>query len=291
MNRLEIILLICAAVLPAIVLCVYVFKKDRAEKEPIGLLLALFFLGAVICYPCSQIESALYVLLDKIFMPFTVEYEGQAYLQGYTYNIYCACKNFLCVALIEEGMKFLVLYFVTRDNKNFNSLFDGLIYAVFVSLGFAAFENIFYVLSYGWANAAVRALTAVPGHMFFAVMMGYFYSFWHMYEKARRQEAKLASARVINKSFIEFPVKQYLFFALAVPVLAHGLYDYCLDIRTVPSMIFYAALLVVLYTVCFKRIKKMSISDQGDRQFVAKLILKKYPLLKSEDYLRIIRNE
>ena len=287
MNSLKIVLLICAALLPAVVLCVYVFKKDRVEKEPIGLLLALFFLGAIICYPCAEIENVLILVLDKIFKPFTVEYEGQMYLQGYTYNIYCACKYFLCVALIEEGLKFIVLYFVTKDNKNFNSLFDGLIYAVFVSLGFAAFENIFYVLKNGWANAAIRALTAVPGHMFFAVIMGYFYSFWHMYDKACRQEAKLVAAHMIEKGYIDFPVKQNLLYAIFVPVLLHGLYDYYLSLSTITSLLLCLVFLIILYAVCFIRIKKMSISDQEDSEFVAKLITKKYPSLK-EDYAQII---
>ena len=288
MNTLETVLLVCAAILPAVALCVYVFRKDRVEKEPIGLLLSLFFLGAVICYPCAEIEKMLHVALDNIFTPFAVLYEGQLYLQGTTSTIYSLCHNIICIALIEEGFKFLVLFFVTKDNKNFNSLFDGLIYAVFVSLGFAAFENIFYVVSSGWTVAALRALTAVPAHMFNAVFMGYFYSFWHVYKKAQHKEAKLAAANLINKSNLGFPVKSYLLYAIVVPVLAHGLYDYYFSLGTAEAFIKGIVLLIILYAVCFIRIRKMSFTDQDDGEFATKLIIKKYPYLNNDDYIQII---
>lgn len=124
------ILLVCAALFPAVALCIYIFKKDRVEKEPIGLMLGLLLLGGLICFPAAEIEGVLFNLFDMFFLPFTVEYEGELYLFGTTFKIYNACKYFVGVALVEEGSKFLVLFLLTRKNKNFNSLFDGLIYAV-----------------------------------------------------------------------------------------------------------------------------------------------------------------
>ena len=64
------ILLVCAALFPAIVLGIYVFHKDRVEKEPIGLLLILILLGFAICYPAAELESVFSKLLFKIFTPF-----------------------------------------------------------------------------------------------------------------------------------------------------------------------------------------------------------------------------
>ena len=74
------ILLVCAALLPAIALCIYVFKKDRVEKEPIGLLLGLLLLGGLICYPAAEMETAFIKWLDSVFSPYMVEYEGKFYL-------------------------------------------------------------------------------------------------------------------------------------------------------------------------------------------------------------------
>ncbi len=273
------ILLVCAALLPAIALCIYVFKKDRVEKEPIGLLLGLLLLGGLICFPAAEVEGGLIDLLDSIFSPYMVEYEGKFYLFGTAYKLYNACKYFIGVALVEEGFKFLVLFIFTRKNKNFNSLFDGLIYAVFVSLGFAALENVFYVLEYGWINALVRAVMSVPGHMFFAVLMGYYYSHWHMHEKARQLELNLQKVGLIKQKGLEFSGKRYLVLGLLIPVLAHGWYDYCCTIETIIATISLYAFLIFLYIYCFKKIKSMSKGDMEDTVYSTIMLLEKYPHL------------
>lgn len=273
------ILLVCAALIPAVALCIYIFKKDRVEKEPIGLLLGLLFLGGLICFPAAEIEGVLFDIFDMIFSPFTVEYEGELYLLGTTFKVYNACKYFIGVALVEEGLKFLILFFFTRKNKNFNSLFDGLIYAVFVSLGFAALENVFYVVENGWINALMRAVMSVPGHMFFAVLMGYYYSLWHMYEKARQQEQSLKKAGLISHGAIEFSGNTYLLLSLSIPILAHGLYDYCCTLGTTLATISLYAFIIFLYIYCFKKIKSMSKGDMDDTTYSNVMVLRKYPHL------------
>lgn len=276
---LNVIFLICAALLPAIALCIYVFKKDRVEKEPIGLLLGLLALGCLICWPAAEIETVLSGIIDKIFIPFTYEEEGVVYLSEIAFKAYNAINNFIGIALVEEGLKFIALFLATRNNKNFNSLFDGLIYAVFVSLGFAAFENVLYVVSYGWTNALVRAVTAVPGHMFFAVLMGYYYSMWHVCEQAKTMERALKKRGLVDKNSKEISGKHHLICSLLVPVLAHGLYDYCCTSETVWADIVFYALLIFLYVYCFKRIKEMSKGDMEDKRFAAVMVFKKYPHL------------
>ncbi len=273
------IILAAAALLPAIVLCVYVFNKDRVEKEPIGLLLILLVLGAATCFPAAEIEEVIIAAIDKIFMPYTVNVGGVNYLLGDTFKLYNACKYFIGVALVEEGLKWAVLLLVTKNNKNLNSLFDGLIYAIFVSLGFAALENVMYVFRLGLSNAALRAVTAVPGHMFDAVFMGYYYSMWQMHRRARDIEVNLKNMRLINKNAPEFPVSKFLVLSLLVPVLAHGAYDYCCTVGTTGAMIAFAALLVFLYFYCFGKIRKMSKQDMGASLYTAFLLTRKYPEL------------
>ncbi len=273
------ILLTCAALFPAIALCIYIFKKDRVEKEPLGLLLSLLGLGVLICFPAAEIETVLFDFFDRLFDPFTVEYGGKRYLVGTMYEIYNACKYFIGVALVEEGLKFAAMFLATRHNKNFNSLFDGLVYAVFVSLGFAGLENVFYVLENGWINAIMRALMSVPGHMFFAVLMGYYYSLWHMYEKAAQQERELKQAGLIERGTKVFSGKKYLVLSLLVPVFAHGLYDYYCTLGTTFSTVALYAFILFLYFYCFRRIKKMSKGDTDDATYSTAMVLAKYPHL------------
>lgn len=135
------VLLTCAALLPAVVLLIYIYIKDRVEKEPIGLLLTLFALGAVICLPAALIEEIFSVVIDGVFSTFAYDIGGSLYLMSGTNKLYVFVSNFIGVALVEEGLKFLILILVTRKNKNFNSLFDGIIYSVFVSLGFAHWKT------------------------------------------------------------------------------------------------------------------------------------------------------
>lgn len=273
------ILLICAALIPAFVLCIYVFKKDRVEKEPVLLLLGLLVLGGIICLPAAETEEVFSALINKIFSPLMYEQDGQVYMESLHLNLYNAVKYFIGVAFVEEGFKWIIMFFATRKNKNFNSLFDGLIYAVFVSLGFAALENVLYVLSYGWSTAIARAVTSVPGHMFFAVTMGYYYSLWHVYEKAHSLENELAFNDVIKKYGKGFSGKRYLLLSFAVPTFVHGLYDYCCTSDSLLSLIVFFLLLIFLYVYCFGRIGKMSKFDVKDSRFAVALLVKKYPQL------------
>lgn len=274
------ILLVCAALLPAIVLGVYVFRKDRVEKEPLGLLLLLILLGFAICYPAAEIESLFSSLLYKIFTPFGKVVNGKLLLSGTTYKLYHASKYFIGVALVEEGLKFLAMYLATHKNKNFNSLFDGVVYAVFVSLGFAALENILYVRQYGWMNALMRGILAVPGHTFFGVLMGYYYSLWHMYEKAGERELQLKQAGIAGNLQKIFSGKRYLALSLLIPTLAHGMYDFSCTSNSLLATLGFYAFILFLYIYCFGKIKNVSRFDMADSMCANAILQKRYPHLK-----------
>ncbi len=265
--------LILLALAPAIYLLNYVRKKDRSEKEPPKLLALLFFAGALSCIPAAIIESNLGALLTAAT---GIDDTASFSSHGYSFVIYQLINNFLIVGLAEEGVKFLAMFLITHKNRNFNSLFDGMIYAIFVSLGFAAFENILYVAEGGAAVALMRAVMSVPGHMFFAVFMGYYYSIWHIYKTADRVENSLAMRRIIQKRGEPFRYKGYLISALIVPILIHGFYDFCLSFDSTALFLAVLALLISLYIICFKRIKKFSRADMEDYKIVPILIMMKY---------------
>ena len=271
-------ILMAVALFPAIVLCIYVFKKDRVDKEPIGLLLKLFAFGAIICFPAAEIELFLAGITESLFSPETLEiakaggnipYTKEAYMYIFTDNI-------IGVALVEESLKFLVLVYFTRKNKEFNSLFDGLIYAVFVSLGFAALENIFYVVENGLYVGIMRAVLSVPGHMFFAVMMGYHYSMWHLTDKAAAVEKDLKTQGMINLNSPLFSSGKEIALCLIIPALAHGLYNSLCTIGILWSTLLLYVFVIFMYVHCFGKIRKMSKADDFDNVYVQYILTKKY---------------
>lgn len=222
---------VLAAVLPTILLLYYIYRNDTIEKEPPGLLASLLALGAVAAILSGALEGLGERMLVRLVDPDSL---------GYTILL-----AFLVIALIEEGAKFLLLKWRTWSNPNFNYRFDGIVYAVFISLGFAAYENIQYVLHYGLSVALPRALLAVPGHLVFSVLMGYFYG-----------RAKLADSRDN-----ELGAVMNLCWAFLVAVLLHGFYDTCAMVGTTPAVILFAVFVLTMYLLVYRLIKRESAQD------------------------------
>ena len=271
------IILVAVALVPAVLLAVYTYCKDRVEKEPIGLLLLLGVAGALTCFPAAWGERLMYTINDAIFAPFGYESDGITYMNSTAYFFYQVAQNFLCIALVEEGVKFLALYLITHKNKNFNSLFDGMIYAIFVSLGFAALENVKYAFNYGMDTALLRAFTAVPGHMFDGVLMGYFYTMWHLNLKCKTTEKNLIDNGWISTPKFRDSAKRELALSLIVPVLAHGFYDFCCSYDSSFATIIFFVFLGGLYICCFGKINKLSKLDRIDNDLAAAMIYKEHP--------------
>ena len=185
------IVIILSAILPAILLWLFIWKKDT-QKEPTSWLLKAVLWGVAIIIPVAILESGIETILFGV--------EGKpTTLFGTT------TMAFGVAALPEEAFKLFALWMVLRKNPYFDEHFDGIVYAVCVGLGFAAFENIMYVFGEeDWfSTAIVRALLAVPGHYAFAILMGYYYSVYHFVDHSPKVAACV----------------------LLVPVLAHGTYD------------------------------------------------------------------
>lgn len=221
-----------AAVLPAIFLMRYVYRQDRIEKEPPYLLWSLVGRGVLAALAAIVLETIAQTILD-----ITVEPSDP----NYVYIL-----AFLVVAVMEEGAKFFFLYRRTWNDPNFNYRFDGIVYAVFVSLGFAAFENVKYVFSYGLSVALPRAILAIPGHMSFSVFMGLFYS-----------RARLCADRGEGAGTAINLIAGYI-----VAVLLHGFYDSCCMIGTSQSTMVFVAFVAAMYFIVFRLIKHESRVDR-----------------------------
>ena len=271
-----VMLMTVLAFLPSVVLLIYIYKKDRMEKEPAGLLIGLFFLGVLSVIPSVLLELAWQAGLNAVFFGrFSADTpEISAGTVGFFYHL---LNNFICIALVEEGFKWIFTFLVTRNSRHFNSLFDGVVYCVFVSLGFATAENLLYVFENGVANALLRMVTAVPAHCFFAVIMGCFYSRWHLSRKAGQLEEHLRSVGVIPPGEPVFRSGRLLFLSLLLPALAHGFYDFCATMGEWEYMLLFFLFLVLLYIFCFRSVRQLSKADMYSSFLSMDMVLRRYP--------------
>ena len=223
-------ILMIAAVLPALVLVHKVYRADRFEKEPTGLLIKLLVFG---------ILSTLTAIV--------LEYVGEWILDGFVsyYDpMYNVIYFFIIIAGAEEISKFVFLKLGSFKNSAFNCMFDGIVYAVIVSLGFALFENIMYVFEGGLSVALLRAITAVPAHASFGVFMG----IWYGYAKYMQ----------VNKNEKE---KLNLVLCVGIPMLIHGAYDYVLSMNSNLVVVIFIAFVVLLFGLSIRLIQNVSKND------------------------------
>ncbi len=212
--------IIFIALAPVLIIAFYVYFRDKYEKEPIGLLLKSLLAGALIVLPILYIER------------FISSFDH--YFQGLPKAMYDA---FMVAAVTEESFKYFALMLLIWKNPNFNEKFDGIVYAVFISLGFAGIENILYVSSYGFQVGWIRAFTAVPAHAIFGIMMGYYFGLAKFYPEIR---------------------KKLLIRALIFPIIFHGIYDYLLMSKHPVLLLLFIPFLVFMWISGFKHMNELS---------------------------------
>jgi RsiW-degrading membrane proteinase PrsW (M82 family) len=208
---------------PVIIILFYVYFRDKYEKEPVKLLVKALVAGMLTVIPILFVETFLtgfYTMEDGLFGAFW--------------------HAFVVAGFTEELFKFIALYIIIWRNPNFNEKFDGIVYAVFVSLGFALVENIMYVTGYGFEVGLNRAWTAVPAHAIFGITMGYYFGIAHMYKELKNS---------------------YLWKAFLVPFLLHGIYDFILMAGIPQLLVLFIPFLIYLYIIGFKRMKTISDSS------------------------------
>lgn len=185
---------IALAVLPAIILVYYVFQQDKLQREPARNLVKAFFYGG------ASVFASLLI---------SVPFKSMGLFPAEIISTWGAFRTaFFGAAIPEETAKLVLLWLFLRKCRDFDERMDGIVYGVCVGMGFAAFENLEYLMAAGsqWVTVGIsRSLTAIPGHFGFAVIMGYYFSL-HYFDRYR---APLAG------------IKMWLY-----PVLAHGLYDW-----------------------------------------------------------------
>lgn len=207
------LLLLALAVAPAAVLLKYVLIRDKYEHEPLKLVAKTFFLGSL-----STLAAIVLEFIFNIPVPFV--------------------RQFVSVALIEEGLKLLVVWFAAYRSPHFNEVMDGIVYGVAASLGFATVENILYVFSGGVGTAILRAFLSVPSHAAYGGIMGYYLGL----AKSSRQQGTDKEVPLIAKGFL-------------IVVALHGAFDASLENLGLLGIVLAVAIEIVSWTIFLRSIR------------------------------------
>ena len=237
MDLSMLLILLVLATIPVIAILLVVYIKDK-NKEPLALLIKLFLSGFLSCILVLVLSKAMGFLP---FMKGTLD--EKSFLDVLLYA-------FIGVALVEEFCKWLMTYFIGYHHKEFDEVYDVIVYAIFVSLGFAFVENIIYVIQISNVKTALlRAISAVPSHACDAVFMGYYLSVAKQFANKKKKTKE----------------KQYVILSIMIPALLHGIYDFCLMSNIKILIIIFIIFVVYLYTFSLMRLIRVSNNNRKVR--------------------------
>ena len=221
------IYILALAVLPVIFFVGWIHFKDRYEKEPPLKLIEYFLLGILV--------SILAIFLELYFSKLNI-------FSGIAGALYTA---FFVAAFTEEGLKSIILIPVLLKEKNFNEKLDGIIYSIFLSLGFATIENIIYLmrerLDLSFELGITRGLISIPSHIMFAITMGYYIS---KYKFSKEDDNRR------NK---------YLIYAVIIPILLHGVFDFILMIGYRWAIIVFIVYIIFLWKINLDKLDRYAL--------------------------------
>lgn len=223
----QITLILISALTPVAVLLWYIYRKDKVQPEPTKWLLKAFGFGV------------LSIFLSFVFsVPACLLFGMEMDANTYSSIREAFADAFVLAAIPEELAKFIMLWLLLRKNPHFDEKFDGIVYAVCIGMGFAGIENVMYLAGGiedgSWIGIGIsRALFSIPGHFFFAVLMGYYYSLYHFgIDRSPKAKAMI----------------------LVAPILAHGLFDGILFCMNVDEGLALICLFLFLYF--FNKLRK-----------------------------------
>lgn len=219
-------IILILALLPTFIIGYYIYNKD-SEKEPLNYVLKLFLFGYIACL----ISAAIEITIDRFIV------QPSSFLERLLYY-------FFAIAFVEEIVKYIFLMASSYNNKEYDQVYDAIVYAVFIALGFATVENVLYLFANSsnesvFAIGTMRAVLSVPTHACMGVIMGYYMT--------------LAKIEKINKR-----KKLFLFEAFLVPFLAHGLFDTLLSCEQYYMLALFVFILGIIYIFSLAKIDELS---------------------------------
>ena len=215
-----------AGIAPTLALMSFFYLKDRFEAEPLSMVLRAFLYGALLVFPLMFIQYT-----------FTEEGIGQTPL----------IRSFILTGLLEEFFKWFIFLYTFYKHARFDSLYDGIVYGVAISLGFATVENLLYLLAHGVEYAFSRAIFPVSSHALFGVIMGYY----------------LGKAKCVSS-----PPVPALVTALVVPVSLHGSYDFILEILSINWIYLLVPFMIGLWMLGMRKVKIANQHSEGQTETI-----------------------
>jgi len=143
----------------------------------------------------------------------------------------------LVIGGIEETAKLLPFLIFAIRFEAFDENLDGIIYASFIALGFAAMENLHYLQFLTRDEAIYRGIAGPVVHIVFASVWGYY----------------IGMARLQRRSII-----LVTFAAVTATALLHGTYDFIVIALPISALPLSAALIVAIWIwrlVVIRRLK------------------------------------
>ena len=226
-------IILAVSMIPPLFLLWRVYQNDTIEKEPFGLLLTIFLFGMFSTLPAGFLETFGQIIVSRIIDPIE------------NFRLYNLLLYFIVVGGAEELAKFFAMKLPTWNNPEFNYVFDGVVYGVTASLGFAALENILYVLDSGLGVAGIRAWTAIPLHCITGIFMGHYYGI--------ARSASLWGETGVKNSLLAR--------SLLIPILIHGAYDFIATDGSELLILGFLVYIVVLDLFAFRALKRYSQQD------------------------------
>ena len=165
---------ILLAIIPALALTYYFYRRDSQKREPVHLIWKIFIIGFFSVFPAVVLE----MLLER-FAGLGTSFQN------------LVARAFIVAAFVEEGIKLSVVRLFVYKRSEFDEISDGIVYTITASMGFACFENILYSTGGGLSTVLLRAVTAVPLHAIASGIMGYYIGY-----------SKFTESRAIIKGFI-----------------------------------------------------------------------------------------
>ncbi|WP_134698938.1 glutamic-type intramembrane protease PrsW [Ammoniphilus sp. YIM 78166] len=205
-----------ASIAPGIALLSFFYLKDRYQTEPLHMVIKTFVFGILLVFPVMVLQYGL---------------QEEFYFGDFG-------KAFIIAGLIEEFFKWFIVYYTVYKHVDFDEPYDGIVYSVAVSLGFATLENFFYLYSFGIQEAWMRALLPVSSHALFGVTMGY-------YLGRAKFEGTLSKQRWL------------MIYAVVVPALLHGCYDMILLKSKHHYLWMITPFMAFLWVISLRRVRKV----------------------------------
>ena len=222
--------LLFLALIPGIIIIIFIFRKDKVEHEPWGLIFKLLLFGAISCVPAMFLELGISAY-GPHFAAGTIQY--------------AVFEAFCIAALCEEVCKFVLLKLGSWRNRDFDYRFDGIVYGVAVAVGFALLENVLYVMNGGIEVAVMRGILAVPLHAFCGVFMGVYYG--------AAKKAEIDGNRSLCSA--------NTFKAIAIPIMIHGIYDSLAFMGSSVTSIILLVFVGFMYIAAIKKVNQFSRDD------------------------------